>query len=226
MFKAMAMKELREVRGIGLLALGSNVYLVAAIVNPRFFLPGSREPVPFVDDGFFMSWFLLISAVTAIALGLRQTLSESIHGTYPFLFHRPADRRWLIGMKLLVGLAVHLATGVVSIVGYAVWAATPGTHASPFEWSMTMPAWQIWCSMTLVYLGAFLTGIRPGRWYGRLFALAAGGMLAFVAVGAGFLAEKHLVSVVALLVPFAIALAGGLWLAAAVLFTAKTRDYP
>ena len=25
---------------------------------------------------------------------------------------------------------------------YAIWAATPGTHASPFEWSMTLPTWQ------------------------------------------------------------------------------------
>ena len=34
MFRAMAIKELRELRGIGLLALAANVYLVAACANP------------------------------------------------------------------------------------------------------------------------------------------------------------------------------------------------
>jgi hypothetical protein len=226
MFKAMAMKELREVRGIGLLALAAQVYLAVAAVNPRLFLPGDRSPVPFVDDGFFLGWFVLISVATAIALGLRQTLGESIRGTYPFLLHRPAERRWLIGTKLLVGLAVSLTTGIVSILGYALWAATPGTHASPFEWSMTVPTWQMWLSMTPAYLGAFLTGIRPGRWYGRAFTLAAGCTIAVATVAAGIPLEAYIGSVMALVAPFAIALAGDLWLTSAILFTAKTRDYP
>jgi hypothetical protein len=59
---------------------------------------------------------------------------------------------------------------------YALWAATPGHHASPFEWSMTAPEFGVVPKMPLVYLGAFLSGIRPGRWYGsRFLPLAAGG---------------------------------------------------
>ena len=222
MFRAMAMKELREVRGIGLLALAANVYLVAAATNPRVFPPVQRASVPLVNDDFFFSFFVVISAATAIALGLRQTWGESLRGTYPFLFHRPAERRWLVGVKLLIGVAVCLVSSAVSILGYAFWAATPGTHASPFEWSMTALAWQLWLSVTPLYLGAFLAGIRRGRWYVRIFPLAAGGVFGGFAVAAGDCS----VTAVAILTTFAAALTGGLWLTAAVLFTARTRDYP
>ena len=73
--------------------------------------------MPFVYDDF-VGKFYLISVVFAIALGLRQTLGESIRGTYPFLLHRPADRRWLIGMKLSVGTAVYLICTAVPILVY------------------------------------------------------------------------------------------------------------
>jgi hypothetical protein len=57
---------------------------------------------------------------------------------------------------------------------YALWAASPGTHASPFAWSMTLPAWTAWLAISAVYLGAFLSGIRPANWLGtRLAPLAA-----------------------------------------------------
>jgi hypothetical protein len=39
---------------------------------------------------------------------------------------------------------------------------------------MTVPAWQLWVTLLLVYLGAFLSGIRPARWFGtRLLPLVA-----------------------------------------------------
>ena len=60
----------------------------------------------------------------------------------------------------------------------------------------------------------------------RVLPLAAAGALVCLAVTAVFLADSYLVGAVALLAPFAIALAGDLWLSAAVLFTVKTRDYP
>jgi hypothetical protein len=104
-----------------------------------------------------------------------------MHGTYPFLFHRPATRRWLIGMKLLTGTVVYLACVAAPIVCYGLWAATPGTHASPFEWSMTVPSWTMAFGMTALYLGAFLTGIRPGRWSrSRLLPLAGAAGAVFI----------------------------------------------
>ena len=221
MFRAMAWKELREIRGIAILSVAAYCYLAAAAVNPRLLLLGSRQGnMPsFVDDGFFGGWFVCICVVVTIALGLRQTLGESVAGTYPFLLHRPARRRWLIGMKLLVGMSAYLVCGPVAILAYGVWAATPGTHASPFEWSMTVPYWVIWFGMTLLYLGAFLSGLRPGRWYGsRLLPLAATGPAVFFVTVAALVLGK-------VLWPSLLVLIWGLWMIAMIFFVARARDY-
>ena len=38
---------------------------------------------------------------------------------------------------------------------------------------MTIPVWLTWLAVGLVYLGAFLSGIRPAAWWGtRLMPLA------------------------------------------------------
>ena len=75
------------------------------------------------------------------------------------------------------GAGLYLAFSAVPILVYAWWAATPGTHAGPFEWSMTLPAWQLWLSITAIYLAAFLVGMRPARWIGsRLLPLVAVGL--------------------------------------------------
>ena len=38
-------------------------------------------------------------------------MMESIRGTWPFLLHRPATRRWVVAVKFLVGLSLYLVTG-------------------------------------------------------------------------------------------------------------------
>jgi hypothetical protein len=81
-------------------------------------------------------------------------------------------------MKILVGAALYLCCSAIAILAHGLWAATPGTHASPFYWSMTGPTWEVCLSMVILYLGAFLSGIHPGRWRGtRLLPLIASGAL-------------------------------------------------
>ncbi len=122
-------------------------------------------------------------------------------------------------MKLLVGTAAYLATSVVSIVVYGLWAATPGTHASPFEWAMTVPAWILWFGMAMLYLGAFLTGIRPGRWFGtRLWPLVAAGLATVATTAVFFLYQEWLSLVLILIVEIG--------MISVIFFVARTRDYP
>jgi hypothetical protein len=176
--------------------------------------------LPFVIEDAFVFRFLVASAALAIALGLSQSLSETVRGTYPFLLHRPVTRRWLIGMKLSVGMVAYLLCAAVPLLVYGLWAATPGIYAGPFEWSMTWPAWAGWLATTLLYLGAFLTGIRPGRWYGsRLLPLvvaAAGSVTA-----AGIASASHQAP---LWVCLAV-LGADAWVISAILFVARTRDF-
>src|SRR5207302_1280151 len=99
---------------------------------------------------------------------------ESGRGTFLFLLHRPMTRRAIFLTKLATGAGVLLLGASLPIVLYAWWAAVPGHHPSPFAWSMTGPAWRMAFLMPLLYLGAFLSGLRPARWFGsRLFPLVA-----------------------------------------------------
>ncbi len=194
MFRAMLYKEVRETAAIVAIALAFYFYFGVKAMRHDLLPWLSRAEsgymdydfgqyfyeIPFVGRGHVaeIAW---VSAGLSIALGLWQSLGESIRGTWLFLLHRPVARTRLIGVKLLVGISLYLVCAAAAILAYACWAATPGTHASPFEWSMTVPAWKVWIAMPLVYLGAFLSGIRPARWVGtRLLPLAAAGFLAAV----------------------------------------------
>jgi hypothetical protein len=186
MLRALIVKELRETAGIVAIALAFYFYFTVKAMRHDLLFWFSSDygdylyAIPFVGERCLSS-FAWVSAGLAIALGFRQSLGESIHSTWMFLLHRPIRRTHLIGVKLLVGPAVYLACAAAAVLAYAWWAATPGTHASPFEWSMTVPAWKAWITMPLVYLGAFASGIRPGRWVGsRMLPLAATGVLAIL----------------------------------------------
>ena len=168
MFRAMAWKEFREIRGIAVAAV--IVYGVIAYTSMH---SQNDQSIPFVRDPLVKP-YCFFAALAAIAFGLWQTFGESLRGTYPFLLHRPASHRWLVGMKLLVGAAVYLLATAVPLLIYNIWAATPGNNDSPFEWSMTYPSWKVWFAMPVLYLGALLSGVRPGRWRGtRPVPLAA-----------------------------------------------------
>jgi len=80
---------------------------------------------------------------------------------------------------------------------------------------MTLDAWKLSVALIALYLGAFLAGIRPGRWVGtRLLPLA--GVAILVAL-IQFLAVP--------LVALAAVAALGTVLVGLILFVAQTRDY-
>ncbi len=186
MLKSLVAKELRETAAAAALGLAFYFFITAKAMRHDL-LPwfswdsyAAFYEIPFVGQGYLAS-FTVVSAGLAIVLGLVQSLREDVYGTWPYLLYRAAGRARLIGIKLLTGLGVLLACGAAAILLYAWWAATPGTHASPFAWSMTTPVWKVWLTMPIVYLGAFFTGIRPARWKGtRLLPLAAAGSAAVI----------------------------------------------
>jgi hypothetical protein len=184
MFKALVTKELRESAGIVVLAALAIAYSFSELTGMRL-LPwqsGNPYSYPFVYDSFGF-YLALCAGGLAIALGLKQTAWEIGQGTTYFLFHRPIRRDRIFISKLTVGLSWVIGLSAVLILLYAWWAATPGHVAGPFDWSMTAPAWQQWMVLPIVYLGAFLSGVRPGRWFGtRLVPLVAA---IFLAIAAG-----------------------------------------
>jgi ABC-type transport system involved in multi-copper enzyme maturation permease subunit len=191
MVLAIVKKELRETRMLAAGALVVYAIYVSKLtghwnhfLRPLLrWLPGLSGPVPdlpFVQDGFGMIYGF-IAFFLAIALGFRQSVGELIQGTASYLLHRPMSRRAIILTKLLSGAGLLLGCTLLPILFYAAWAAAPGTHPAPFEWSMTGPLLHIWLTMPLIYLGAFASGIRRGRWFGsRLLPLVAVAMPAFL----------------------------------------------
>lgn len=181
MYKAMVIKELRDTLPVICIAL---IAYVICLVNQIGYpvLPiktGSYgKGIPFLDPSTY-GLITIVSVCFAIALGLWQTIAESARGTWLLLLHRPASFNKLIGIKLAIGSGLYLLVSGGIILNYVCWAAAPGTHASPFAWWMTEPVWIKWMIILLCYLGAFLSGIRPGRWFGtRLLPLVASGCIA------------------------------------------------
>jgi hypothetical protein len=175
MIKALVVKELRESAGIVALAMIAAVNALAELAGVHIFpwRYSAASIFPFVDNQHSF-WLWLAVGGLAIALGFKQTAWEAGTGTYSFLLHRPLSRRFIFGVKLATGASLVLLVGLGFVLVYALWADAPGTHASPFMWSMTPPTWRQALAMTLVYLGAFLSGIRPARWFGtRLAPLVA-----------------------------------------------------
>jgi len=218
MLKALMLKELRETAWIALVGLVAHLAIVANCAGYNIFLPflqTVRSDFPFYYDGFVDS-FCKVSIALAVALGLRQTAFESRASTWLFLLHRPASVRRVLAAKLAVGGGLYLICGLIPILSYAAWAAIPGKHPSPFFWWMTADAWKAFGLIGIVYLGAFLAGMRPARWFGtRLLPLAAGGVLAGLLVFPMF---WPLPGIAAFLVVVA-------WLVSLIHFTARTRDF-
>ncbi len=174
MLTRLALKELRETIWIaaGVLAFYLFYVLAATGLGPFDGMYGGLGSMaPFVDEEMVIGLTVVAMFLPAV-LGLWQTVGESARGTFQFLLHRPPGRARVIGTKLLVGIGLCLVVSAVPVLLYGWWAATPGNHPGPFEWRMTAAAWRMWLALPTVYLGAFLTGIRPGRWHGtRLLPL-------------------------------------------------------
>jgi hypothetical protein len=172
-----------------------------------------QGPIPFLNDSFILQ-FAVVAFALAVALGLRQSLGDFFGQAYLFLLHRPVSRTQIVATKLATGLTLYLVCTAVPILLYSWWASLPGTHASPFEWSMTGMVWVMLLAITPAYLGAFLSGLRPAAWFGtRLAPLAA-----------GLVATSLCLSVSrALGAPLLLACDG--LLIVLILFVGETRDY-
>jgi hypothetical protein len=193
MIRALAMKEMRETAWVWLIAAGwfgfmaadvMQVPLLPGFVSDRLFAPtrGDGREIPFVGNGIASS-VALGMGVLGVALGIRQTVGEMWTGTYPLTLHLPMLRSRLFAVKFAVGVAVVWVLGGLALGALCIWAATPGTHPSPFEWNMTSHAWRTWFAMPIVYFGAAATGLFAARWYGmRLLPLVSACTIAWVIV--------------------------------------------
>lgn len=184
MIKALAIKELRESAGLAALGALGMLYVVLLCMGKMFFaiVPVRVGPhIPFILDSFNVGSGVVVGFF-AVLLGLKQTAWELNYSTFCFLLHRPLSRRMILAIKLTIGGLLIISLLAVAILSYGIWANTPGSVPAPFQWSMTAESWRLAQPLVLVYLGAFLSGIRPGRWFGTRLAPLAGAILVAVLV--------------------------------------------
>jgi hypothetical protein len=217
MIRALVIKELRECLPLAALAAAIAAWVLHLYTGGRpwpFGLTTVFDPQPFLT-GDPWAFVPVVAGSLAVVLGLKQTWWDDYRGNYYFLLHRPVARSRVFLTKIAVGIAIAQAIGAAMILIFGAWAATPGTHASPFFWAMTLPAWQMWLGLPVAYLGGALTGLRPARWYGsKLAPLAAciGLAALVVAMPKMWMTVLGLAIVLAILLPI-------------VLYVAATRDY-
>ncbi|MSR59369.1 MAG: hypothetical protein EXS05_17290 [Planctomycetaceae bacterium] len=227
MYKALAFKELRETAWIGGLVVAAMLLVVLEqmgwhLFERRWLVPAPlpagivlSDPIPFVHRGL-ADGLAVIGICGALALGFRQVLGESIRGTWVFLLHRPAPRQALILTKIAVGAGLLFAASAVPVFVLAVWAATPGTHASPFDWRMTVYPLGVCLAATSLYLAAFLCSLRSAPWHGSRYLplIAAALVMGWVYVTAWWP-----------LTGWVVALVSDVVYLAAILNAAQTREY-
>lgn len=221
------LKEWRETWWMGLAALGFLLLLVLTEMGLRFDdrhfrlywelqrESGWWEPAPFLRADF--SQIVGITAcILGGVLGLWQTLGESVRGTWAYLLHRPLRRGDVVLTKLLFGGGLLLLSTGIPLLTYLVWAMLPGTHAQPFELWMTTETFRMWLGGTLVYLAAFLVGIRAARFYvSRLWPLVLAVLIVFAVSEQGILPGLNSWLIVV----------SDVVLIAAIWFAAEDRDY-
>jgi hypothetical protein len=216
MYKAIVLKEVRENAWMAAVALAAYALVLVTLTGFDFWTMRwyPVQQIPFQDVRFLI-WSIIISAVFGTLLGIRQSWWESVRGTSVFLLHRPIARRAVFATKLATGAALFLSATGLPLLVYALWADRPGTHASPFYWSMTATCWLYWLAMTAVYAAAFLTGLRDARWFGsRLFPLVS------VALPLALLSEMPWTA------GLLIAICADVLLVYAILWVGVDREYP
>ncbi len=163
MFKSMLKKEFTELAAPFLLAVGSLVVLVVDHVSTsrRRFPPQGEWMI----DEDFVYPFLLISLALAVVMGLVQSLSEDVQGTWRYVLALPGGWRRILKLKFGCAAFVWLCWAVVSFatcgIGMAAETGPPGE-----AWSrLSEPMIRILLCVPIIYLGAFLTAIRRVSWF-------------------------------------------------------------
>jgi hypothetical protein len=178
MYRALVLKELRDLRGV-LAAAAFAAALITATLAGAPILPAqiagsSYERVVRFTSGAEEQWIAALAVGTALAFGYWQSVLEIQRGTALYLFHRPLSRRKIVLTKLAVGLILQMLIIAIPTLVLGVLAGWPGFWPAPFAWSMTWNCWAYGAWALLVYLAASASGWLEARWFGmRLAPLAA-----------------------------------------------------
>lgn len=174
MYRSLIWKELRETWLLGAVAFLFLLTVVANDVGLTFYQfkfslrPALDARAALFENASIIPWTAFVAAFLGAVVALYQTLGESVRGTWVFLMHRPMERWRIILCKLAAGAIVVLLASAAPFI-FALWRTRPDASPAPFYWWMTIPVWRHILAASIVYLGAFVSGMRPARSYGTKY---------------------------------------------------------
>ena len=174
---AVILKELRATAWVVALGAAAFAWFLSELCGvsgvTRGWFPTYDWSYQFVQPGWLL-WWGFVSAGFAGSLGLVMSLNDGVRGMWAFVLYRPISRRKYIGAKLLVGSCLTVAMVGIPALVFLWWSSIPGSLPMPFDWSFAQPAFESIGWAVVVFLGGFLSGIRPASWWwSRLWPLGA-----------------------------------------------------
>lgn len=161
MLKSLIWKELRQSLPIIALAGLVEVYLIGIVIVV------GQSPSATV-----WGMLLIIAALFCGGIGIWQNARETHYGTFLFLLHRPIQRTRFFVASLLIGGMICLLVVVLPFLLYSLWCDSPGNR-------LALLTWQICAQILLIYLGGYLSTLRPARAIGSQFVPLLAGIFAF-----------------------------------------------
>jgi len=182
MIRSLVIKEFWDLRGVIALGVGIHALLLANLLGMENYewLP-MREPTELPFPSGFALHLSIYTILLAGLMGLVQALSDGRGQRWLFVLPMPVRPGSLVLGKLAFGLGSWALVGIGTFLLAILIVNIPGVFPAPFEWWMTKAGWIHLAVAPFAYLGAFLSGIRPGSWFGtRLLPLF--GSLALMAL--------------------------------------------
>ncbi len=175
MIRLLLIKELWDLRGV--LAISTLGYLYWLYAFTHMILPEWKGfprsyPLPFEPDGYVQSLIVYGSVVGAF-LGLYQGITDAPDSPrMQFLLAQPITATRLVLTRLAIGMGLWATGCFGTLIAAILLSRYFPIFPAPLEtWMLTDCLG--WLAVgTTIYLGGFLSAIRPGRWFGtRLFPL-------------------------------------------------------
>jgi hypothetical protein len=180
MLKSLVWKEFRELLPMCATAVAAQLILFGYVVNVW------RMDRP--RDAFAV-WPLLyiIVLLLGVAVGIWQNVRDDNQGTFQFLLHRPVKRSLVFVVRLLVGVGVCLIFALAPLVCFTAWLQGIASIRETPNWE---PLRGLCVGIWPLYAGAFLSVLRPGRWYGSRFLPLFAGIFLFIVIQI-FISSAH-----------------------------------
>lgn len=230
MIRSLVIKEFWDLRGVIAFGVVIHALLLANLLGMESYewLP-MREPTTLPFPSSFSSFLGLYTIFFAGLMGLVQGLSDGWGQRWLFVLPMPVrGNDWILG-KLAFGLSVWGVLGVGTFLLGILIVNIPGVFPAPFEWWMSRTGWLYLAIAPFVYLGGFLSAIRPGSWFGtRLLPLLGSAMGAMYFLENNLFFRSHLnfgdLDYLYMYVPFFVLVYGVMVLM--ILQACHQRDYP